>query len=287
MHKPLSAARREFDPAEAYQYPEHLRPFIVDLPSSPGVYVFHSDSDVMPLYVGKSVNIRSRVMSHLRTAEEARMLRQAHRISFHRTAGEIGALLLEAQMIKQLQPLHNKRLRRNRQLCSIQVVQGVPSIVSAKEIDFARTPDLYGLYSSRRTAQQSLLAIGDSEQLCYSLLGLERVSHGRPCFRHHLGRCAGACCGRESREEHHLRLMDALGQMRIFCWPFSGPVGLVETDGDRRQIHVVDNWFYLGSVETLAQAAGLRTVSPSFDSDGYKILCGPIMSGRHGIIELT
>lgn len=64
-------------------------------------------------------------------------------------------------------------------------------------------------------------------------------------------------------------------------------MGLVETDGDRRQIHVVDNWFYLGSVETLAQAAGLRTVSPSFDSDGYKILCGPIMSGRHDIIELT
>lgn len=169
-------------------------------------------------------------------------------------------------MIKQLQPLHNKRLRRNRQLCSIQVVQGVPSIVSAKEIDFARTPDLYGLYSSRRAAQQSLLAIGDSEQLCYSLLGLERVSRGRPCFRHHLGRCAGTCCGREYREEHHLRLMDALGQMRIFCWPFSGPVGLVET---------------------LAQAAGLRTVSPSFDSDGYKILCGPIMSGRHDIIELN
>ncbi|WP_413721294.1 excinuclease Cho [Sodalis sp. RH24] len=286
MYKRLSATRREFDPAEAYQYPEHLRQYIDGLPAAPGVYVFHSDSDVMPLYIGKSVNIRSRVMSHLRTAEEARMLRQSRRISYHLTAGEIGALLLEAQMIKALQPLHNKRLRRSRQLCSIHLARGMPVIVSAKEIDFARTPDLYGLFSSRRAAQQTLLDIGDSELLCYSLLGLEKLSHGRACFRFHLGRCAGACCGKESPGEHQLRLMDALQQMRIVAWPYAGAIGLVEHSGDRRQIHVVNNWFYLGSVASLGEAAGLSTVAQGFDRDGYKILSGPILSGRHEIIEL-
>lgn len=65
-----------------------------------GVYLFHSESDTMPLYIGKSVNIRSRVMAHLRTANEAAMLRQAKRISWICTAGEIGALLLEARLIK-------------------------------------------------------------------------------------------------------------------------------------------------------------------------------------------
>jgi excinuclease Cho len=68
------------------------------------------------LYIGKSVDLRSRVLSHLRTVDEARMLRQTLRISHIRTAGEIGALLLEASMIKQQQPLHNKKLRRSRQL---------------------------------------------------------------------------------------------------------------------------------------------------------------------------
>ncbi len=287
MHKRLSAPRMEFDVAQAYQYPEHLRPYLDGLPSAPGVYVFHSDSDVMPLYIGKSVNIRSRVMSHFRTAAEARLLRQSRRISYHLTAGEIGALLLEAQMIKQLQPLHNKRLRRSRQLCSIHMVNGMPVIASAKEIDFARTPDLYGLFSSRRSAQQTLLDIGDTELLCYSLLGLERLSHGRPCFRFHLGRCAGACCGKETPQEHQLRLMDAMQQMRVFNWPYAGPIGLVEQSADRRQIHVVNNWFYLGSVENLAQAAGLNKVAQGFDRDGYNILSGPILSGRHEIVELT
>ena len=286
MHTRLSIVRRERDSADIYQYPEHLRSFIDTLPAAPGVYVFHGDSGTMPLYIGKSINIRSRVMSHFRTAEEARMLRQARRVSYYPTAGEIGALLLEAQMIKQYQPLHNKRLRRNRQLCAIQLVQGVPAIVSAKEIDFAHAVDLSGLFSSRHAAQERLLDIGDSEFLCYSLLGLERISHGRPCFRFHLGRCAGACCGKESPVEHHLRLMDALQQMRIFSWPYAGAIGLVERGAGLMQIHVVNNWYYLGSVASLSEAADLDKVAKNFDRDGYKILNGPILSGCHEIIEL-
>ncbi len=286
MYKRLTHLRRECDPADIYQYPEHLRSFIDTLPAAPGVYVFHGDSEAMPLYIGKSVNIRSRVMSHFRTAEEARMLRQARRISYYPTAGEIGALLLEAQMIKQLQPLHNKRLRRSRQLCSIQLVNGMPLFVSAQEIDFAHAADLYGLFSSRHAAQQTLLDIGDTEFLCYSLLGLERVSHGRPCFRFHLGRCAGACCGKESPQEHYLRLTDALQQMRIFSWPYAGAVGLVEQGAGLRQIHVVNNWYYLGSVENLSEASALDKAAKHFDRDGYKILSGPMLSGKHEIIEL-
>ncbi len=286
MHKRLSSPHPEFDAAAAYRYPDHLRPFLDGLPAAPGVYVFHSDQDVMPLYIGKSVNIRSRVMSHFRTAGEARLLRQSRRITYHLTAGEIGALLLEAQMIKQLQPLHNKRLRRSRQLCSIHLINGLPAIVSAKEIDFAHTPDLFGLFSSRRSAQQALLNIGDTELLCYSLLGLENSRPGRACFRFHLGRCAGACCGKETTQDHHLRLLDALQQMRIFNWPYGGAIGLVEQYGDRRQIHVVNNWYYLGSVEHAWQAAELSTVAHDFDRDGYNILSSPILSGRYEIIEL-
>lgn len=287
MRKRLSSPLAEFDAAQAYQYPEHLRPYLEGLPAAPGVYVFHSDHDVLPLYIGKSINIRSRVMSHFRTAGEARLLRQSRRITYHLTAGEIGALLLEAQMIKQLQPLHNKRLRRSRQLCSIHLIDGLPAIVSAKDIDFARTPDLFGLFSSRRSAQQALLTIGDSELLCYSLLGVEKLSHGRACFRFHLGRCAGACCGKESVQEHQLRLLDALQQMRIFSWPYGGAIGLVEQHGDRRQIHVVNNWYYLGSVEQAWQAAQLSTVAHDFDRDGYNILSGPIFSGKYEIIEFN
>lgn len=99
MVRRQSAPRLEFEAAAIYEYPEHLRPFLSELPALPGVYVFHSESDTLPLYIGKSVNIRSRVLSHLRTPDEATMLRQARRISWICTAGEMGALLLEARLI--------------------------------------------------------------------------------------------------------------------------------------------------------------------------------------------
>ena len=86
MVRRQSAPRLSFEPATIYEYPEHLRPFLRELPAAPGVYLFHSDSDTMPLYIGKSVNIRSRVLSHLRTADEAAMLRQSRRITWICTA---------------------------------------------------------------------------------------------------------------------------------------------------------------------------------------------------------
>lgn len=105
MARKQSAPRLEFEAAAIYEYPEHLRPWLEALPKLPGVYQFHGDSDTMPLYIGKSVNLRSRVLSHLRTPEEAAMLRQSRRITWQRTAGELGALLLEARLIKEQQPL--------------------------------------------------------------------------------------------------------------------------------------------------------------------------------------
>ncbi len=81
MSRRQSAPRLEFEAAAIYEYPEHLRPRLEALPKQPGVYFFHGDSDTMPLYIGKSVNIRSRVMSHLRTPDEASMLRQSRRIT--------------------------------------------------------------------------------------------------------------------------------------------------------------------------------------------------------------
>ena len=127
-----------FDTSLIYEYPEHLREQLVGLPAGPGVYLFHGDASFsMPLYIGKSVNIRSRVLAHLRTPAEAAMLRQSERISFIRTAGEIGALLLEAQLIKQQQPLYNQKLRRNRQLCALQLRDGQPEVVHARDMDFA------------------------------------------------------------------------------------------------------------------------------------------------------
>lgn len=287
MVRRLSAPRPEFDAAAIYQYPEHLRPSLEAMPRLPGVYIFHGESDAMPLYIGKSVNIRSRVLSHLRTPDEAAMLRQSRRITWICTAGEMGALLLEARLIKEQQPLFNKRLRRNRQLCSLRLSGEKPQVVYAKEVDFSTSPDLYGLFANRRAALQALQSIADEEKLCYGLLGLESLTHGRPCFRAALHRCAGACCGRETLQAHQMRFAAAMARLQLVCWPWQGPVGLKEQGETMTQYHIIHNWLWLGSVTNLGDAGALLRTPAGFDHDGYKILCKPLLGGEYEITELA
>ncbi len=270
--------RDDFEDNRIYEYPQHLRAAIEDAPTGAGVYVFHGQEGDLPLYIGKSVNIRARLLSHLRTQDEARMLRQTQRISHIRTAGEIGALLLEAQMIKAQHPLFNQKLRRNKQLCSLQMTQGVPGVVYAKDIDFARAPDLYGLFASRHAALDALRALADQNKLCYAPLGLEKLAPGKACFRAAIRQCAGVCRGDETPQTHSERLFTSLLSLRVECWPHEGAIGLVERDAELTQIHVVNHWCYLGSAATPDEARQLSTLAAGFDADGYKILCRPVLT---------
>jgi excinuclease Cho len=232
------------------------------------------------------VNLRARVLSHLRNEDEARMLRQTQRISHIRTAGEIGALLLEASMIKQQHPLFNQKLRRSRQLCSWRLQDGTPEVVYSKDVNFATQPGLHGLYSSRRSALDAMYALADQHRLCYGLLGLEKAVPNKPCFRAMLHQCMGACCGRESPQDHQRRLMLALEDLQLACWPYPGAVGLVERFEGDYQMHVIAHWSYLGSVDDPAKAKGLAHQAAGFDADGYKILCKPILGGAAELVPL-
>lgn len=288
-----SRRRPDFEAGREFQYPEHLREQAAAAPAAPGVYTFHGQPGDLPLYIGKSVNLRARLLSHLRNPDEDRMLRQATAISFERTAGEIGALLLEASLIKRLQPLYNQKLRRNRQLCALRLdAEGRPEVVHSKDIDFALTPELFGLYASRHAALEGLRALADKHRLCHALLGLEKPVGGRGCFRSMLRQCAGACCGRETLAEHRARLLAALDGLRIACWSHPGAIGLVERwQPDRPgaamlQIHVVRNWCYLGSTSSADQARLLGQVAAGFDADGYKILCRPLLTGSAELLPL-
>lgn len=277
MHLPRRR-REDFEASRVYEYPQHLRAAIEDAPTGAGVYVFHGESGDLPLYIGKSVNIRARLLSHLRNADEARLLRQTRRITCTRTAGEIGALLLEAQQIKQLQPLFNQKLRRNRQLCSLQLTGQQPQVVYSKDMDFASAPELHGLFASRHAALDALRSIADQNRLCYGALGLEKLAPGKACFRAAIRQCAGVCRGDETPDAHQQRLFTSLLALRVACWPYSGAIGLVERDEALTQIHVVRNWCYLGSATTPDEARQLSTVAAGFDADGYKILVRPILT---------
>jgi excinuclease Cho len=167
------------------------------------------------------------------------------------------------------------------------LVAGVPAVVYARELDFSTEPGLYGLFATRRAALQKLRTLVDAHRLCPALCGLESVAAtGRPCFACQLGRCSGACAGREPREQHTRRLQEALEELRIVTWPYAGAVGIMEECDGWRQMHVVERWSYLGSVEDPFHSLAARPGMPRFDVDTYAILVEPLVLGALQIVPL-
>ena len=239
------------------------------LPRGCGVYVFRGEG-ALPLYIGKSVDLRARVLSHLRSPDEAAMLVQSRRVDTYRTAGEIGALLLEAQWVKQHMPLYNIRLRRSRSLVAWRLSPDgghagqPPQLVDSGRHDFAHTSDLYGLYASRHAAQEDLRALAAEHRLCLVALGLEKPLR-RGCFGRQLRQCDGVCTGDEPTAAHHARLFSALLAQQVQRWPYPGAVDIIERDGDWVQAHRVHNWCYLGSHTRQGQPpdAALAATAPA------------------------
>jgi DNA polymerase-3 subunit epsilon len=266
--------------------PTHLAPDALDdIPDTAGVYLFYGENGI-PLYVGKSVHLRQRVLSHFnadhRLYKDMRLSGQIHRLEWRETAGEVGALLLEAQLVKDLQPIHNRVLRRQRELCAWQLRAGTaghlqPVLTYASELDFGRADRLYGLFSSRRKAETALRELAESHQLCLVTMGLEsRMQANKPCFAHQLRRCRGACVGGEKIALHQARLEAALNSLKIKTWPYKAAVGLIESGADgRHEVHVIHNWCYLGtahSEDDLWDLLNKAPTRPAFDMDTYKIL---------------
>ena len=263
--------------------PPHLESAIASIPDSVGVYLFYGDGP-QALYVGKSVHLRSRVLSHFQSDHKAgrgmRLAQETRRIEYHPTAGEFGALLLEARLVKTLQPVHNRLLRREASLCTWRLADAptarpLLSLVQADTLRAQEMAGLYGVYRSRHQALMALRALADEHALCPMVLGMESSSDR--CFAHQLGRCRGVCCAEESAAGHRLRVLQALAAQRLQAWPFAGRVGLREHDAasGRSALHVFDQWCHLATVSDEAELAeALADRQPlAFDLDTYRLLC--------------
>jgi DNA polymerase-3 subunit epsilon len=260
------------------------------IPEGPGVYLFYGDKDV-PLYVGKSIHLRTRVMAHFsgdhRVSKDMRIAAEVKRIDWIETAGELGALIEEARLVKKLSPVHNRQLRRASELCAwhwpADRHDQAPALVSARDLAGGGFRDLYGLFRSRRTAIEALREIALEHALCHVLLGLEK--RAGPCFAYQIKRCRGACAGQETPREHAARLATALAGLRVRAWPFPGRIGIRETsgNGERCDLHVLDQWCHLGTVRSEEELRELQdgALRPLFDLDTYKILTRYLLGGKN------
>ncbi|MCX7279344.1 MAG: exonuclease domain-containing protein [Burkholderiales bacterium] len=267
------------------------------IPETPGVYLFW-DAQRNPLYIGKSKNLRSRVLAHFSAAlsnpKEMRLSQQVADIDWVETAGEIGALLLEARMVKQHQPSLNVQLRRQNDLHAWRLDQPaqpsastpasghaplVPRLVHGADIGLGVQDALFGPFRSRRAALQLLEDLATEQRLCRAVLGLEKIAPGKPCFAYQVQQCAGACVGAQSMAQHNLALRTALIRHQVKRWPYPGPIGLREGD----DLHVLHAWRHLGTARNEEEVQELlQGGQAAFDFDTYKIISKALAQAKPG-----
>lgn len=258
--------------------PPHIDSEVIEaIPQGAGVYLFYGDND-LPLYIGKSKHLKTRVLSHFQSAlgkrKEMKLSLQVKRIEWIQTQGELGALLLESRLIKQLLPHMNIKLRKSKDLCSWILREDEngylrPQLISAKTMTGGEQEAMYGLFPSQRAANLALSALAKKSLLCEGILGLSKLAKGSACFGHQVKLCAGACIGKESALKHNLRLTSALMRLRLSVWPFKGPIGIKEG----LELHVVDQWCYLGTARDEGEIHELLLNGQGeFDMDTYQLL---------------
>lgn len=217
------------------------------LPTSCGVYIFYN-RDGLPLYVGKSLSIQERVKSHLASQHlnktDFKLATQAATIKGIPTAGELSALLLESQLVKELQPLYNRKLRNKKRLYIAYEIKKnnykTVNLVLEKNLDLSKN-NILGIYSSKKAFADFAHDLATKHKLCKNLLGLDKST---PCFATGLGQCKGACEGKENPTIYNLRFDMAFASSGIKPWPFSGPKVIEEynQEFDVAANLVIDNW---------------------------------------------
>ncbi|WP_232023478.1 exonuclease domain-containing protein [Thiomicrorhabdus aquaedulcis] len=283
--------------------PPNLAPNSLDgCKDVPGVYRFYNQHGSV-IYIGKSVQLRSRILSHFnsdhRHSKELQISSEMHALDWTVCAGDLGAQLLEAQEIKRFAPKYNVRLRKLTKLWSLSAQHDAQGYQQLKlgysnNLTADRLGALYGLFRSQKQAQTVLEKWVTQHQLCHRLTGLENKKSGA-CFAYQLKKCKGACCAQELPARYNVRQQIALTTLKNQTWPWAGPILVKETTDDCEQVHLINQWCWLGSAYNDVQLQDLleRAQDASddhyvIDLDQYHILCRFLLNpSAHPLMHVT
>lgn len=262
-----------------------------NLPELPGVYIFYGENG-MPLYVGKSINIRERVLSHfsadIESQKEMNIAQQVESIETLITNGELGALLKESELIKKLQPLYNRVLRYKKRILVLKrkATKGMldeysqVELIETDQLTPSDLDDVLAIFKNKRSARQFLVEATKEYDLCEKLLGLEKTSTS--CFGYRLGRCNGGCIQKEAPVRYNMRFEMAFAHSKITQWPFNGPIIIRDSKNtESSDLFLVDKWCFAGSLDQTQDLEGMELKEISFDLDTYKILKRHLLSKDH------
>jgi len=188
---------------------------VKQFPPSPGVYLM-KDAQGRVIYVGKAKNLRNRAGHYFTKAAEqdrrtADMVRLIADVDFLPADTEVDALLMEARLVKDIQPRFNIDLKDNKSFPYLQIRMRE----EFPRVEFTRTPrrrgvKLYGPFTSAKSLRAAIQVLQRVFQFRTCSLDISskdsRWRWFRPCILHSIRQCTAPCNFRVSREDYRKQI---------------------------------------------------------------------------------
>ncbi len=214
------------------------------IPDTTGVYYFYDDKGKI-IYIGKALNLKSRIKSHFTSNGDKgknRFWSRIHDIKYFETGSELIALILEAQEIKKHYPPFNKALKSRDKSSGILQYEdrsGYIHLVASNNLQ-GQIP----LVAFRSLAEARMFLMEKMEQfeLCGKYTGLQTTKGA--CQQYHVSACKGACTGEEPPDDYNARVHEVIHEIQVnqlsFCMIDEGK------SDDEYAIIYVENGIYRG-----------------------------------------
>ncbi|WP_110474879.1 exonuclease domain-containing protein [Winogradskyella epiphytica] len=187
----------------------NLKDIIDELPSETGVYYIHNaDGDI--IYIGKSNNIRKRIIQHFTgtNSKSKKIQRLVSTVTYEKTGSELAALLKESAEIKKNKPIFNRALRRTIFTHALYSYKDENGYINLKidKADGNAIPII--TFSTRLSGNNFLFKVVEDYNLCQKLTGL--YSTKSSCFKYEVKECHGACIQEEDVEAYNKRVQSLI-----------------------------------------------------------------------------
>ncbi|WP_430468628.1 exonuclease domain-containing protein [Winogradskyella ouciana] len=187
----------------------NLKEITEDLPSDTGVYYIH-DAQGNIIYIGKSNNIRKRIIQHFtnKNSKSKKIQVQVNAVTYEKTGSELVALLKESEEIKKNKPILNRALKRNR------FTQGLYSFVDENGYVNLRISHIkpnekpITTFTNRKSGISFINRMVEVYELCNKLCGIDKSITS--CFNYGIESCHGACIGGETPEDYNKRANEVI-----------------------------------------------------------------------------
>ena len=186
------------------------------LPSEMGVYYIHNSKNEI-IYIGKSNNIKKRILNHLTgKSKKARVIQnEIHKVTFALTGGELVSLLKEQNEIKTNAPKLNKAMKYRIFPMGIRLDDSVeyPELI-VEQIKKEHT--YFSVYKNSKSAKSAIFNWTENYGICLKKTSLSNKTG--TCFLHEVNKCDCACTGKETPDSYRKKIKLLLAD---FEYPFS------------------------------------------------------------------